>query len=318
MPVIGAVVGGLASGAAGVGISSLLGGDGEGDVSQQQMMPDWQSAIGKQLAGWIEQYLPNFKPGEAYTGKLTAGATPYETQGLDMLGDYMNAPNTGDLFGAGKQQIMDTLGGKYADPNESPYIKSMINLSKMNLNDLITQARAQRGGRGTYYTTDALRQESQLGERTQNYMNTLIGQFIQNERQNMLNAVPQATAMDEYATTTAPLRKVSASQTLGSLNRLIEQSDLEKQYQEFVRQRQEMAMPVSTAQNLYGTNTNYGVMDYQNQDQNPLMNLLSPLISGVGTGASGLWNKFFGGGSTGTSNIANNSWATSVLPTLGG
>ena len=271
-----------AAGAASAGgsIASMFGGKkkGGGSVNLEDYYPSWTKTTANTLANWVKQYLPQFQPGQAYGGQRTAGMTPFETSGLDILGKYLNTPDTGELFGAGKQQILDTLGGRFADPNQSPFIKSMINLSKMNLTDLINQTWARRGARGTYYTEEGIREEGRLGERTQNFLNTIIGQFIENERGRMFQAIPQAMQAGEYETALAPLKKVGASQTLGSLQRIIDQSDLESKYQDFIRQRKEMAMPLDASSLLMqGAPGGGGIFNAPAIESNPLMSLFQQI-----------------------------------------
>ena len=270
-------------------LSSLFGKKTEGgeNVNVLDNIPSWIKNSAEGLSGWAQQYYKNFVPGEGYSGKFTAGATDLENMGLDQLKGLLGSPATGDLFAAGKQQILDTLGGKYADPNQSPFIKSMIGLSKMNLSDLTNEARAKRGARGTYYTSDALNEESKLNERTLNYLNSVVGDFTKNERQNMLGAATTAQNMDQYRNLTAPLTKIGASQTYGSLLRTIEQSDLEAKYNDFVRQRQEQAMPLQVMQGLAGQQpfiTNYTAPTTQsNNTLGNIMDLISKLnFSGDG------------------------------------
>ncbi len=271
----------------------------EGDtVSLEQLMPDWQRDTGQELSQWIRQYMNNFVPGEKYTGKFTAGPTSQETTGLDMLTKFLGASGTGDLFNAGKTQIMDTLGGRYADPNSSPFIKSMINLSKQNLGDLVNESRAKAGARGSYYSKSAIKNEGLLNERVMNNLNSLVGDFINTERGRMFQAAPVAQALDEYSNMTVPLQKISASQTLGSLMRTIEQSDLEAKYQDFLNQRKEKAMPISAAQDMYGTNTQFGIPSYTTPGENSSLSNILGMISKfnmAGLGGSGdIWSKIAG------------------------
>jgi len=203
-----------------------------------------QKDVGMQLGELLLSGLSKYSPGASYGGQLSADMSPFEKFGLGTLGKYLEAPATGELYGAGKQQIMDTLGGKFANPQESPYIKSMINLSKMNLADQIDVSRRGAGARGSYFTDSAIREEGRLGESTQNFLNTLIGQFIESERGRQFQAAPIAQEMDRYGMATAPLTQVGASQSFGALSRTLEQSDLERKYQDFLRQRGELsAMP---------------------------------------------------------------------------
>jgi hypothetical protein len=52
----------------------------------------------------------------------------------------------------------------------------------------------------------------------------------------------------------APIKKITAATTFGALPRQLEQDDYERKYNEFKRQRSEMSMPVSAAQNFQGGN----------------------------------------------------------------
>jgi len=235
----------------------------KGGVNVSTLMPAWQEGLGQDLSEFIKNYLKYYKPGEPYGGRLSAGGpAPLEQRGLDELSRLLDQPITGELYGAGKQQLLDTLSGKFADPSQSPFIQSYTNLAKQNLQDAITEARGRRGARGTYFTRAGLQEESRLGERTQNMLNSLIGQFIDAERGRMFQAAPIAQSMEEYGTLTAPLKRIAASQTLGSLPRVLEQADLERAYQDFKRQRGELSELPSLGTSLFGTRVPQVVESY--------------------------------------------------------
>ena len=202
-----------------------------------------------------------------YGGQLTAPLSQYEQLALSELGNFFNTPITGELFGAAKGQILDTLGGRYADPATSPFIQAMTRLSSQNLGDLITQARGRRGARGTYFTRAGIQEEGQLAERSQNYLNALIGQFINQERGRQMQAIPFAFAGEEYGGLTAPLRRVQAGLSYGAVPRLLEQADLERQYNEFTRQTGDVGVSSvqepSSIQQILGAlgNVNFGGND---------------------------------------------------------
>lgn len=279
----------IASAAASIGSKFLGKSKKGGTLNLEEMLPSWMKESAQGLSKWAKQYMNLFIPGTAYGDQFTAGMSPYETQGLGLLSKLLNLPATGELFGAGKQQLLDTLGGRYADIKSSPWIRSMINLSKQNLGDLITQARGRRGARGTYYTSDALSEESDLGERTQNYLDTIIGQFIESERGRQFGAVEPALAYEQYGGMTAPLSRISASQTFGALPRLIEQARLEAKYKDFLRIRQEQTMPLGVAQSLATTNPFPAMLQQPNTEQsNPLGNILGMITD--------LVEKYKGGG----------------------
>lgn len=267
-------------------------------LTLEQMMPSWQSQTGQNLANWIQKNLSNYNPTADYTGNFTAPMTSYENQGLGELSKYLGS-DTGDAFAAGKQQIMDTLGGRYANPNESPYIKAMTNLAKVNLRDAIDQSRASAGSRGNYFTRSAIKNEGRISSDMLNNLNAVIGQFQESERGRQFAAAPLAAKFGEYETSQFPLSKIEASQTYGALPRTIEQADLEARYNDFLRKQNAGGQAVGAAQSLYGTQTPYGFQNWQmpNQQENsPLGNILGMIsnlnLGSIGKKGSSFWDIF--------------------------
>jgi hypothetical protein len=176
----------------------------------------------------------------------------------------------------------------------------MMTLNNQNTKDAIDASRRAAGSRGGYFSSGAMKDEANITERSLNNLNAIVGQFVQGERNNMLNAATTAQNMDQYGNLTAPLAQVQASQTLGGLSRTLEQSDLERKYQEFLRQRDEMAMPVSAAGSLYGTNTNYGLKSFtgpsteQNSTMGNILGIIGKLNLGSLSGSGNIWDKIGG------------------------
>lgn len=282
--------------------SSLFGKKKSGGetVTADEMLTADQKAVGGGLSSWIQQFLSAYQPGKDYTGAFTAGTTDIEKTGLEQLETLMGAPATGDLFAAGKQQILDTLGGKYADVNASPYIKAMVNLSKQNLGDLINTSRRGAGARGSYFSRGAMQDENTLNERTLNALNAVVGEFMNTERGRQFQAAPIAQSMDQYGNLTAPLAKIQASQSLGGLERTIEQADLEAQYADFKRQQEELSAVPGQAQSFYGQNVPYGLKSVtmpttqENTSLGNILNMISKLnLSSLG-GSGDIWSKVAG------------------------
>ena len=279
LPLIGGALG---------GIGDFFGKDEGQVVNQELMMPDWQKNTGSTLASYLQKYLPQYNPNQAYTGKLTAGKTGQEQTSLELLNSIMGKSPTGDAFQAGKGQIMDTLSGKYADPNQSSYIKSQKVLANQGLEDAIDASRRSAGSRGNYFSKAALGEERQLTNRTQNYVNDIIGKFQETERGRQFSAAPIAQQMDQYQNLTAPLAQVAAGQTYGALDRNIEQGDLERQYQDFTRRQTAMGQLPGQAQSMYSTQPSYGMKSMQMPDQ---QNTIGRIMNAAGSGidmASGL------------------------------
>lgn len=277
-----------------------------GTVTAQQMQPEWQTETGKKLSEWIQKYMDQYAPGETYPGKLSAGMTSQEGTGLSLLDQFLGGAGIGDLFKAGKSQIADTLAGKYANPETSPFIKSMKDISAQDLQDAINASRRGSGARGKFFSTASLGEEGDLTNRNLQNLNSIIGQFTQQERQNMLGAATTAQGMDQYENQTLPLSKIAASQTFGSLSRTLEQADLERQYTDYLRKRTEMAQPIQAAQDLYGTKSEYGVKNWQmpttqtNNSLGSIMDILGKLnFSGATSGGGFDWSKLLSGFSGG-------------------
>jgi hypothetical protein len=288
------------------GIASIMGGlfgkkETPGQtVNIEDMTPDWQKQMRTQMADWVQKYLKDYAPGEAYGGKMTAGMSTEESGGLSILDKFLSGSSIGDLFKAGKGQIMDTLSGKYADPNTSPFIKSMRDVSNQDLTDAINASRRGTASRNKFFSTAALGEEKDLTNRNLQNLNSIIGSFMQNERQNMLGAVPVANAMDQYENVTAPMTQVQASQTYGSLSRILEQADLEAQYNDYSRQRSELGQLPQTGLSLSGMSSQLGIPSWQmpsttgTNSLGNIMNLLSGLnFSSLG-GKGDIWSKLAG------------------------
>lgn len=214
--------------------------------------PKWLQELQKTLGAQVNQGLLDYTPGASYTGDLNVAGTPtsQEQSGLDQLTKYLGKPGTGSLFDQATGQISDTLSGKFADPNASPFIKAMMKVGQNQLNDQITQERGTRGARGTYYTNAGINAEGKLRGTATDNLNALVGQFIQQERQNQLGAATTAQQLDQYKNQTVPLNAINASQTYGGLARTIQQANLESQYQDFVRQRTELGNNQNVATTL--------------------------------------------------------------------
>ena len=265
-------------------------------VPAQTLLPGFQMQSGEQLADYVSKYLNQYQPGKEYTGDFTAGLTGTESTGLNRLNQFLAAPDLGELFKTTKQNVLDTVGGKFSDPNQSPFIQSMVNLSKMNLQDSIDQSRRSAGSRGAYFTKSAIQDENRLRERTNTGLDSIVGDFINQERGRALNASNLAMGLEKYENLDVPLAKVASSQEYGSLPRLIEQADLESRYNDFTRKQGELAGVPSAAGSVFGNNTPYQP-SYTNpivQSNNTLGNILSiisKLNVGGASGGGDIWDK---------------------------
>lgn len=263
--VAGTAAGGPFGGLAGGVLGGLFGGgDDEGGGGGQMLEfldlrnPD-QKRVQAALADWITKYMGDFKPGEAYTGKMTAPMSGFETQGLQSLQRFMDQPDFTNLLSNAGNEVNKTLTGKY-DPYTSDFYKAARDAAMIERGDARNRMNAELGSRGKYFSSEALREGKDMDTRTTNFLQQTLASLAENERQNRLKVLPYAESINKEMVD-APLKKVAASQTYGALPRTIEQADYERLYQDFLRKRQEQALPISAAA---GFNTQSQMRTYAN------------------------------------------------------
>ena len=106
----------------------------------------------------------------------------------------------------------------------------------------------------------------------------MIEDFINQERGRQQAAVPQAQALEQYGNLTAPLQRIAASQSFGALPRVLEQSDLERKYQDFVRQRSELQGVPQTGLGVLSKSVPYGINSFTPPQQGGFFDQISPFI----------------------------------------
>lgn len=213
---------------------------------------DDQKAIDGAMSSWITQYLPNFKPGESYTGNLSAPMSGFEGQGMNFLQQFLTSKsgeNPNPLLGLAGDELTKTFTGQY-DPSTSPFYKATRDAAAVEQQTGQNKLNAQLGSRGKYFSSEALNQNQQLQTNTTNFLNQTLTGMAEKERQRRLDAVPMAESLDK-SQTAASLAPVAAATTFGALPRQLEQEDYERQYQAWLNQRTEMAMPVSAARGSF-------------------------------------------------------------------
>jgi hypothetical protein len=183
------------------------------------------------------------RAGEAYPGKLTAGMTEPETTGMDLLSKYLSgASEENPLYGAAQAEFAKTLSGEY-DPAASEYYKALRNAVLRELGFAKDRLASATSARDAYFGGGRIAETGKLEEGATNTLATTLGQLSQQERQNRL-AAAQAVPGFVSAQQQAALTPIAASQQYGALPRTIEQADLDAQYQEWMRQLNDLGIPL--------------------------------------------------------------------------
>jgi len=225
--------------------------------------PQEQTDVGKQLGGWLQQYLGKYEPGKEYNQPFTAPMSAQETQGMGWLDQYLGAPATGDLYAAGKKELLGTLEGSTYDPAKGLFYKGMRDTALLNEQDVIDRQRRGAGVRGSLFQDTSLRDETRTRTETGNALNTLLGGITERERERRLGATDKALEYEKYGAA-APLAKTSAALTFGALPRVLQQLDYEAKYKDFLRKQTELSGVTGAAQSYYGTRgPEYGLKEYE-------------------------------------------------------
>ena len=196
--------------------------------------------------------------GDPYSGKLLAGLSDFEGTGLDILSRYLSQGAIGDngLFGAAKNEYMNTLGGSTYDPSQGDYYKAFRTAAMKELQDAQNRLNAQTSASDMYFGGGRIKQGAELQAQTTNALLAELGKLALQERQNRLNAAPAAAnlGMTEFG---MPLQQVAASQQYGALPREIEQAGLNSQYKEYQRQLADLNLALDIVQALGRMPQNY-------------------------------------------------------------
>lgn len=235
---------------------SLFGGGSKRKEQQVQtepaggQIPGFVLNAGSQIADFVSKFLPQFSPGEKYTGQLNAPITGAEQASQGFLGQFLDS-SIGDIFGAGKQNIIQTLSGGF-DPVTSDYYKGLRNEALRTRDEAIDAGNRAAAAGGSFYTDSRQRNTSDIAGRTSNFLTQTLGDLFNKERDRAQSALQLVPSLSTYETE-FPLRKAQAASTIGSVPRLIEQAALERNYNDFVRRREEQALPLQAGLNLTGS-----------------------------------------------------------------
>jgi len=188
-----------------------------------------ETELTKQLKSWLSNQLSSLS---SYPGKLSADDTAQEKQSTSLLQKYLDSTDS-SLTTAAKKEYSDTLSGEKYDPSSSGYYQAVKAEANKNLAETQKNIASQAAGRGSYWSGARLAAQSDAAEDTANSLNEVIYSLANQERQNKLKAASGAAGFGQQETET-DLKKAAAAQTYGSLGRTLEQSSLDKLYNDYL------------------------------------------------------------------------------------
>lgn len=190
------------------------------------------------------------RSGEQYGGPLVAALSKYEQTGLDQLGTYLDQPlpSEGTLYTSAVDEITKTLAGDY-DPSKSEYYQAYKNAVMRELEESKDRLKASTSARDKYFGGGRIATEGELEESAVGDLALIMGQLAEQERMNRLNVLDPALQYSQFAEA-APMTRIAASQEFGDLPRLIEQAEMDADYQEWMRALNDLGIALDTATGL--------------------------------------------------------------------
>jgi hypothetical protein len=190
---------------------------------------------------------------QPYPGQLT---TEHEQKGLQTLGDYLGSTMPGDtpMMQGAQGELEKTFSGEY-DPVAGTYYQAYRTAVLRELEQAKDRLAAETSAGDKYFGGGRIKETGELEEGATNNLAVVLGQLFENERQNRLNAVPMAASLTG-ANEAMTQGRVGASQQYGGL-------EFQREYGDFLRQMQEMGIPLETAMSLSTHNNEYYQPGYE-------------------------------------------------------
>jgi hypothetical protein len=190
---------------------------------------------------WLKSQIGQSAP--QYTGELVAPATGQEKQSLDFLDKYVNQGSSEGMKLA-NEEVKKTMTDQY-DPTTSGYYNAVKAESAKNLADTQKQIADQAAGGGRFWGGARLKEQGTASNDAAIAMNKLLYGMSETERARRLATVPVAAELGKYAEA-QPLQKATALQSLGSLDRTLNQARDEAIYNEWLRATQEYPLQIGS------------------------------------------------------------------------
>src|SRR3990167_8809618 len=240
------------------------------------------------LANFVSTYGKQYQPGKPYGDDLTAGLGSFERQGLDQyLAKYLNQPVVTPNLRASQDYYGKVLAGGF-DPGTSEYYRALREEAGLNQKNAIRDLNAELGGRGKYFSSEAVKKTGDITQATDIALNKLLAELGLTERGYQDRAATAAPQLEEYLSG-IPLARAKAATTVGAIPRMLEQQDLESLYQDFLRRQGELGGTIGAGS---GVTSNLDIIPGSRQKSTFESFIMPMLLAGISAGAG----SFLGGG----------------------
>lgn len=256
-------------------------------ITQEEMLTPEQKAALASLSSFSQTgKFGNYQAGEAYAGDLgDFKMTDIEQLGQNKLRDLVSG-NLPEMFNLGADEIKKLLTTDNYDPySETGVYKGFAtNVNRAAGEESNTLAR-NLAVTGDLYSTENARQQGLLSERTtlakQNKLAELYDTFAQRKLAGAETAVDIGTKQEAINQ-----GRIGLSQSLGSLQRLLNDAQAKAQYADYLRGRTEMQGTIDAAKSVLAKDVPYGVKSFTTPDSaSPFSNLLNAGLNLAGQAA---------------------------------
>ena len=216
------------------------------EIKPQLVETPEQKKMGSMLTDYASRYGENLpSPYEPYGGRLSSAIPSQYGDISSLLSGYMGTPSS-EMMGLGGEEIRKTLTGEY-DPMTSDYYKSMRKgiLGEVEKAQHTLKQKAQQAG--MFKSMGRMLEEADVEGQGLSRLQDVAAGLTESERERRFAAAPIAAGFGQYAEE-KPLRSLSAISQYAGIPAGFEQADLDRQYQEYLRQKQGEQVPLSLAQ----------------------------------------------------------------------
>ena len=189
------------------------------------------------LKGQIGQSAPQ------YSGEMVAPSTGQEKQSLDFLQKYVDQGSS-EGMNLANEEVKKTMTDQY-DPTKSGYYNAVKAEASKNLADVQDNISDMSAGGGRFWGGARLREQGNAATDAGIAMNKLIYGMQETERGRKLATAPLAASLGQYQEN-QPLQKASALQSLGGLERSLQQARNDAIYNEWIRATQEYPLQIAS------------------------------------------------------------------------
>lgn len=216
-------------------------------------------------------------------------ATGIEKEGLNKLTALLQG-SLPSSFLAGKNTLEDLLSDKFDPFNPKGEFKPFKDTVEKNLGESVDRLKRNAAFAKDLFSTNTIKELRNLEEEGQSILTNKLAQLNTDFIDRKASLIPTAGNFGT-AEENIKLGRVGASQQFGGLSRILNDTKIQREFQEFLRQRGELQIPINAAGTVASSKSNFGVPSVTTPGQNPFSSVLDVLARSGGQILGNAFNK---------------------------